>query len=119
LRQPPNLAKRSTQPFHWENIEMAAYFIAKYTVTNPEGFKAYGAAVGPTFAGHDMEVIVLDHSSDVVEGNPGENTVVLKFPSKDAALAWYNSDAYQAIKHHRTDNSEGDIVLVDSFSPPA
>ncbi len=98
---------------------MAAYFIARYNVTNPEGFAAYGAAVGPTFAGHDMEVIVLDHASDPVEGSPPSNTVVLKFPSKDAALAWYNSPEYQAIKHHRTDNSEGDIALVEGFSPPA
>ena len=98
---------------------MAAYIIAKYTVTNPEGFAAYGAAVGPTFAGHEMEVIVLEKESEVMEGSPGENTVVLKFPSKEAAKAWYFSDAYQAIKHHRTDNSEGDMVLVDGFSPPS
>jgi len=98
---------------------MAAYIIAKYTVTNPEGFAAYGAAVLPTFAGHDVEFVVVDHHSQVIEGTPGENSVVLKFPSKEAALAWYNSDAYQAIKHHRTDNSEGDMVLVDGFAPPA
>jgi uncharacterized protein (DUF1330 family) len=97
---------------------MAAYFIARYNVTNPEGFKAYGAAVGPTFAGHDMEVIVLDHAANAVEGTPPQNTVILKFPSKEAALAWYNSPEYQAIKHHRTDNSEGDIALVEGFSPP-
>jgi len=97
---------------------MAAYFIANYTVTNPEGFAKYGAAVGPTFAGHEMEVIVLDHHSDGLEGSPGENTVVLKFPTKDAALAWYNSDAYQAVMHHRIENTEGSIVLVDGFAPP-
>lgn len=97
---------------------MAAFFIARYNVTDPEGFSAYGAAVGPTFAGHEMEVIVLDHTSDALEGSPPTNTVVLKFSSKDAALAWYNSDAYQAIRHHRADNSEGDIVLVEGFSPP-
>jgi uncharacterized protein (DUF1330 family) len=98
---------------------MAAYIIAKYNVTNPEGFAAYGAAVRPTFAGHEVEFLAVDNASDVIEGSPPKTSVVLKFPSKEAALAWYNSDAYQAIKHHRTDNTEGDMVLVDGFGPPA
>jgi uncharacterized protein (DUF1330 family) len=98
---------------------MAAYFIARYTVTNPEGFAAYGAAVRPTFAGHDVEFVAVDNASQTMEGSPPQTTVVLKFPTKEAALGWYNSAAYQAIKHHRTDNSEGDAVLVDGFVMPS
>lgn len=98
---------------------MAAYFVAKYTVTNPEGFAAYGAAVGPTFAGHDVEPLVVDFASEVIEGAPQQTTVVLKFPSREAFRAWYDSPAYQAIRHHRTDNTEGNAVLVDSYTPPA
>ena len=98
---------------------MAAYFIAKYNVTNPEGFAAYQPAVLPAFAGHDVEFVVVDHDGDAVEGSPAQHTVILKFPTKEAALAWYNSPAYQAIKHHRADNSEGDIVLCEGFSPPS
>ncbi len=97
---------------------MAAYFIARYNVTNPEGFAAYGAAVRPTFAAHDVEFLVVDNASQAIEGAPPLTTVVLKFPSKDAALAWYNSPDYQAIRHLRTDNSEGDAVLVDGFAMP-
>lgn len=98
---------------------MAAYFIAKYNVTNPEGFAAYGAAVRPTFAGHDVEFVAVDPASDAIEGSPYQTTVVLKFPSKEAALGWYNSPEYQAIKHLRIDNTEGDAVLVEGFAPPA
>ena len=97
---------------------MAAYFIARYTVTNPEGFAAYGAAVRPTFAGHDVEFLVVDPARDAIEGTPPQHTVVLKFPSKEAALGWYNSAEYQAIRHLRTDNTEGDAVLVDGFAMP-
>ncbi len=43
----------------------------------------------------------------------------MKFPSKEAAKAWYNSSEYQAVKHHRTDNSEGDMALVEGFTPPS
>jgi uncharacterized protein (DUF1330 family) len=97
---------------------MAAYFIAKYTVTNPEGFAAYGPAVRPTFAGHEVEFIAVDPASQAIEGSPPQTSVVLKFPSKEAALAWYNSPEYQAIRHLRTDNSVGDAVLVDGFVMP-
>ena len=45
-------------------------------------------------------------------------TVVLRFESKEAARAWYDSDAYQAIKHHRTENTEGSVVLCDGFGMP-
>jgi uncharacterized protein (DUF1330 family) len=41
----------------------------------------------------------------------------LKFASKAAAMAWYDSPEYQAIKHLRTDHSEGDMVLVDQWTP--
>ena len=98
---------------------MAAYFIARYNVTNTVGYAAYGAAVRPTFEGHDVEFLVVDPAGDVLEGSPPQVTVVLKFPSKDAALAWYKSPEYQAIRHLRTNNSEGDAILAEGFSPPA
>ncbi|MFM9852471.1 MAG: DUF1330 domain-containing protein [Sphingomonadaceae bacterium] len=38
--------------------------------------------------------------------------------SKAAATAWYESPEYEAIKHLRTDNSEGSAVLVDPWVAP-
>ena len=31
---------------------MAGYLIANYNITNPEGYQAYIAAVGPTIVAH-------------------------------------------------------------------
>ena len=98
---------------------MAGYLIATYDITNPEAYPAYVAAVGATLAGSGAEVLVADYNSDMVEGKPAKVTVVLKFASKTAALAWYNSAAYQAVVHQRTSNSVGAMVLVDGFVPPA
>lgn len=97
---------------------MSAYVVANYTVTNPEAFEPYVPAVMPTIADGGGEVIVADFESDAAEGDPGHVTVVLRFESKDAIRAWYTSDAYEAIKGLRTDNSEGNIVVVDGFTPP-
>ena len=37
----------------------------------------------------------------------------MKFDSRDAALAWYNSPAYQEVLSLRLDATEGFAVLVD------
>ncbi len=97
---------------------MPAYVVANYKVTNPEAFEPYVPAVVPVITGAGGEIVVADFESDPVEGNPGHVTVVLKFESKDAINAWYTSDEYEAVKGLRTDNSEGQVTVVDGFVPP-
>ncbi|MDT8398507.1 MAG: DUF1330 domain-containing protein [Pseudomonadales bacterium] len=98
---------------------MAAYIVANYRITRPEAFQAYPAAASPTLQAHGAEVLAIDINSEVIEGEPAPVTVVLKFASKDAAKAWYNSPEYQQALPYRTDNSEGFMVLLDSFQAPA
>jgi uncharacterized protein (DUF1330 family) len=38
---------------------------------------------------------------------------VLRFATKAAAEAWYESPEYQAIRHLRTDNTEGIGVIAE------
>ena len=97
---------------------MSAYFIASYRITDPAGYEPYVPAVIPTLQSHGCEVLAADYTSQAIEGEPNAVTVILKFASKAAALAWYNSPEYQAIKHHRIDNSDGIAMLVDQWSPP-
>ena len=97
---------------------MTAYFIASYRITNPAGYEPYVPAVIPILQASGCEVLVADYASESVEGEAGEVTVVLKFASREAAWAWYNSPEYQAIKYLRTDHSEGTAVVVDQWSPP-
>ena len=97
---------------------MSAYLVYNYTVTNPEQYQAYPPAAMPTLAGHDVEVLVVDYESEAKEGSPAPVTVVLRFESKEAALAWYESPQYQAIVRHRTDNSDGVVILCAGFVMP-
>jgi len=39
--------------------------------------------------------------------------VVLRFATKAAAKAWYESPEYRAIRHLRTDNTEGIGVIAE------
>ncbi len=92
---------------------MAGYFVANYTITNPAEYKRYLAAVGPVLEAHGAENIVIDRNSELLEGSAGQVTVVLRFASKAAVKAWYESPEYQAIRHLRTDNTEGVAVIAE------
>jgi uncharacterized protein (DUF1330 family) len=95
---------------------MAGYFIANYTITNRAEYTEYLAAVGPTLQAHGAENIVIDRDCELLEGSAGQVTVVLRFATKAAAEAWYESPEYQAIRHLRTDNTEGIAVIAEGNS---
>lgn len=92
---------------------MAGYFIANYTITNQAEYTRYLAAVGPVLKAHGADNIVVDRGCELLEGSAGQVTVVLRFATKAAAKAWYESPEYQAIRHLRTDNTEGIGVIAE------
>lgn len=72
----------------------------------------------PTLGAHGAEVLVADYASESEEGSPGPVTVMVRFESKEAARAWYESDGYQTAMALRTASSEGTAVLCDGFVMP-
>jgi uncharacterized protein (DUF1330 family) len=92
---------------------MAGYFVANYAITNQADYKWYLAAVGPTLHAHGTENIVVDRDSELLEGSAGQITVVLRFATKTAAKAWYDPPEWRAIRHLRTDNTEGTGVIAE------
>jgi uncharacterized protein (DUF1330 family) len=95
---------------------MAAYLVANYRITNPEGYNDYLSTVGPTLEPYGGELIVADFESVIVEGSPFPVTIVVKFPSKRSADDWYRSEEYQQLVHLRTDNTEGFVVFADGIA---
>jgi uncharacterized protein (DUF1330 family) len=61
--------------------------------------------------------IVHGGEYEVMEGTWPGTTIMIEFPSRAQARAWYKSDAYQEILALRTDNSSSDIILVDGVGP--
>lgn len=91
---------------------MAAYLVASYTITDPEGYAPYPAAVAPTLVPFGGKLVSADFTSDVLEGQPHPVTIVVEFPSKEAAHDWYNSPAYQEVLPLRRNHTEGVAVIV-------
>jgi uncharacterized protein (DUF1330 family) len=60
----------------------------------------------------------LIHGGDtqVLEGQWSGDLIVVAFPDRDRARAWYDSRAYRDILRLRADNSDGEVILVDGVS---
>ena len=92
------------------------YLIGQITITNPEAYAVYSAQVPQTIAAFGGKYIVRGGHATQLEGQAqGERNVVIEFPSREIAEVWYNSEAYQAIIAHRTNNSTGALALVDGY----
>lgn len=95
---------------------MACYTIGHITIHNMDGYKVYAAKVPAIVAAHGGEYLCRGGEYSVIEGEmKNDRHVVLKWPSRAVAEGWYNSAEYQAIIHHRLDNSSGDMIMVDGY----
>jgi uncharacterized protein (DUF1330 family) len=62
------------------------------------------------FGGH---FIVHGGDFELLEGSWPGNLIVIEFPDREQARAWYDSPAYQAIVTLRTDNSASNVIMID------
>lgn len=95
---------------------MSALFIAISKITDREKLSQYLAGAPASMAGHEIELLAFSEDAKTIEGTaPGSRVVVLKFKDQAAAMAWYNSPAYQAVVQLRLDGTEGFAILCDGM----
>ena len=91
----------------------AGYVIAQLKVTNSENYREYVNKVTEIVKKFDGEYLVRNGEYQSVEGEiKFPRLVVIKFPTYEKALEWYNSDEYKPIKKIRLENSEGSNIIV-------
>lgn len=91
------------------------YWIAHITVNDAAAYEVYRSLVPGILAAHDGTYLVRAGRQTIVEGTSRPRTVVIAFPSLEAAQACYNSAAYQAAKLLRLKASDGDISIVEGW----
>ena len=92
------------------------YIIAQVDVKNETEYAAYRAQVPATVAQYGGEFIARGGKSQGLEGTPpAGRTVILRFPSYERALEWYNSPDYEKPKALRHAASEGRAILVEGL----
>jgi len=91
------------------------YWIGHVEVTDPEGYKAYMAADMAPLGKFGGRFLVRGGAREVPEGKVRSRTVVLEFPSYEAALGCYRSGDYQAAKKLRDGKAAFDLVIVEGY----
>jgi uncharacterized protein (DUF1330 family) len=91
------------------------YWIAHADITDPEGYKAYMTADMVPLGKFGARFLVRGGTREVVEGKVRARTVVIEFPSYQAALDCYRSAAYQAAAALRKGRAEFDLVIVEGY----
>ena len=77
---------------------MSAYLVVELTMKNVEALGRYRAGIGATLKRFGGELLVGAAPWQLLHGRSAfETGTILVFPSKEAALAWYESSEYQAL----------------------
>ena len=93
---------------------MTTYGIAHLRDVVPgPGITAYLERIDATLAPFGGRFLVHGDRPRVVEGTFDDALVIIGFPDRAAAESWYASPAYREILPLRTENSQGDLFLVD------
>ena len=93
---------------------MKAYVIALETIHDAAMFAEYRKGVVGTLAPFGGQFIARGGTFTVLDGEwQHRRTVIIEFPSREAAEGWYKSPAYQKIIGLRHKSSNGNLVILD------
>jgi uncharacterized protein (DUF1330 family) len=91
------------------------YWIAHVDVTEPEGYKAYAQADMDPFGLYGGRFLVRGGRYELEEGAARSRSVVIEFPTYEAALACYKSPGYQAAAALRKGRAEFDLIVIEGY----
>jgi uncharacterized protein (DUF1330 family) len=96
---------------------MPAYIVSRVQIFNPEEMLIYQRDVVPIVQAYGGRYLMRGNEVEALEGTwEHQRMVILEFPTREAALAWYHSPEYAPMKALRRANSEAVILLASS--PP-
>ncbi len=93
---------------------MAAYVIYQGEVLDPERYDEYKTKGAASILAAGGKYLVRGGEVEVLEGEPpAGRTVVLEFPTRQAAIDWYRSDEYTEIRKIREGAARARMYVVD------
>jgi uncharacterized protein (DUF1330 family) len=93
---------------------MKAYVIAIETVHDEATFGEYRKGVAATLLPFEGKFIARGGHFTLLEGQwQHPRTVIIEFPTREAAQGWYTSADYQKIIGLRHKSSTGNLVILD------
>jgi uncharacterized protein (DUF1330 family) len=95
---------------------MPAYVIYQGHVTDSERYEQYKPLSGASIHASGGRLIVRGGDVSALEGDaPPGRTVVIEFPSTQAAVDWYNSADYVAARKVREGAAEARVYVIEGY----
>jgi uncharacterized protein (DUF1330 family) len=91
------------------------YWIVNNLVTDAAAYAAYRDANAAPLAEYGGRFLVRAGTQEVREGPANPRTVVIEFPSLEAARACYDSPGYQAAVALRAGAATGAFIIVEGY----
>jgi len=90
------------------------YAIASIDITDPSWIAEYVERTTEMVERHGGRYLTRTASIDLIEGDrtPPQIILVIEWPSKEAAMGFYESDEYRPLLEMRMKGSTGDFWLV-------
>ena len=76
----------------------------------------YLQQIDDTLKPYDGHFLVHGKDAEVVEGSFPGYCIIIEFPDQKRAREWYHSEEYQNIAALRTENSKGNVIIVDGVA---
>ena len=93
---------------------MAAYVIAQIEITDPARFEEYRRQVPATLEAYGGKFIVRGGQSETLEGTwQPKRVVVLEFPDRASARAWWSSEQYADAKALRQRAAHTELIVIE------
>ncbi len=93
-----------------------AYWVAHVDIGDQTEYARYREANAAAFDKFGARFLVRGGAQEQREGHCRARTVVIEFPSLEAARACYDSPEYAAARAIRTPVSEADLIIVEGHS---
>lgn len=100
---------------------MAAYFVCTMTIHDRDTYRKYTALTPATIARHGGKFLTRGEPVATVEGGPAfeDRMVLIEFPNREKALAWYHDAEYQNASEFRRLASKGRMLLQEGGNDTA
>lgn len=99
---------------------MTVYIINNMTIHDRDEYKTYSHLFMPVFQKYEGSILAAQSGLVPLEGTwPYDRTVLLSFPSKEAADCWAQSPEYQEIAKHRLAGTFSNVVQLEGLPQSA
>lgn len=93
---------------------MSAYIVSRVKIVSAAAMQRYMTEAPATVAAFGGRYLVRGNDVQALEGTwEHERMVIVEFPDKDSALAWYQSDVYRPLRDLRQASASAVILLAD------